>query len=333
MTPTKNQGCHDLSLSPNSLPQAGERDAGSLRESPIKLLHPDAPLLAGFVTHLKHERRLSPLTCENYQRDVEGLMALAQSTPLQQLQIQHIRRFVAVLHGRGLSGKTLARKLSAWRTLYRYLARDHGFIHNPCMGLKSPKHAKKLPAVLSPDRAAQLMVPNESTPLALRDAALLELFYSSGLRLAELTGLTIGAVDFAQAEVRVTGKGAKTRVVPVGQFALVALQKWLEVRQSFTPAEQQHIFVNRTGRPLTPRAVQLRVGHWAKKLGIGLHVHPHMLRHSFASHVLQSSGDLRAVQEMLGHANISTTQVYTHLDFQHLAKVYDQAHPRAKKKA
>ena len=186
--------------------------------------------------------------------------------------------------------------------------------------------------MLSPDSAARLVVPNETTPLAIRDAALLELFYSSGLRLAELTGLTINAIDFAQAEVRVTGKGAKTRVVPVGRFALEALQKWLALRQTFTPSEQQTIFVNRTGRPLTPRAVQLRVGYWAKKLGLGVHVHPHMLRHSFASHLLQSSGDLRAVQEMLGHANISSTQVYTHLDYQHLAKVYDQAHPRAKKK-
>ena len=299
----------------------------------IPSAHPDAPLLVGFVSHLAHERRLSPLTCENYQRDVENLLALAQDTPLSQLQIPHIRRIVSQLHARGLSGKSLARKLSAWRTLYRYLARDHGFTHNPCMGLKSPKHAKKLPSVLSPDGAARLVVPNETTPLAIRDAALLELFYSSGLRLAELTGLTINAIDFAQAEVRVTGKGAKTRVVPVGRFALEALQKWLALRQTFTPSEQQTIFVNRTGRPLTPRAVQLRVGYWAKKLGLGVHVHPHMLRHSFASHLLQSSGDLRAVQEMLGHANISSTQVYTHLDYQHLAKVYDQAHPRAKKKA
>jgi len=294
--------------------------------------HPDAHLLAGFLSHLAHERRLSPLTCENYQRDVEVLLALAQDTPLSQLQIHQMRRFVAQLHARGLSGKSLARKLSAWRTLYRYLARDHGFSANPCLGLKAPKHEKKLPDALSPDRAAQLMVPDESTPLAMRDAALLELFYSSGLRLAELTGLTIDAVDFAQAELRVTGKGAKTRVVPVGKFALDALQKWLTLRQTFTPPEQRRIFVGSTGRPLTPRAIQLRVGHWAKKLGLGVHVHPHMLRHSFASHLLQSSGDLRAVQEMLGHANISTTQVYTHLDFQHLAKVYDAAHPRAKKK-
>ena len=296
------------------------------------LAHPDAHLLAGFLSHLAHERRLSPLTCENYQRDVEVLLDLAQVEPLKQLQIQQIRRFVSQLHGRGLSGKTLARKLSAWRTLYRYLARDHGFTHNPCVGLKSPKHAKKLPNVLSPDSAVRLMTPNETTSLAVRDSALLELFYSSGLRLAELTGLKINAVDFAQAEVRVLGKGAKTRMVPVGKFALEALQKWLNLRQHFTPLDQPHIFVSRTGRPLTPRAVQLRVSHWAQKLGLGVHVHPHMLRHSFASHLLQSSGDLRAVQEMLGHTNISTTQVYAHLDFQHLAQVYDAAHPRAKKK-
>ncbi len=299
----------------------------------LPLTHPDAPLLAGFVSHLAHERRLSPLTCENYQRDVEALLALAQDTPLNQLQINQMRRFVAQLHGRGQSGKTLARKLSAWRTFYRYLARDHGFTLNPCMGLKAPKHAKKLPDALSPDSVARLVVPDEDSALAVRDAAILELFYSSGLRLAELTGLEIDAIDFAQGELRVTGKGAKTRIVPVGKFALDALQKWLTLRETFTPAEQQHIFVNRTGRPLTPRAIQLRVAYWAKKLGLGVHVHPHMLRHSFASHVLQSSGDLRAVQEMLGHANISTTQVYTHLDFQHLAQVYDQAHPRAKKKA
>ncbi len=294
--------------------------------------HPDASLLAGFLSHLAHERRLSPLTCENYQRDVLTLLDLAPALRLTELQIHQMRRFVALLHGRGLSGKTLARMLSAWRTLYRYLARDHGFTHNPCLGLKAPKHEKKLPAVLSPDIAAHLMVPDETTPLAIRDAAMLELFYSSGLRLAELTGLKVGDVDFHQAEVRVTGKGAKTRVVPVGKFALEALQKWLALRSEIAPLEQQHIFLNRTGRALTPRAVQLRVGHWAKKLGLGVHVHPHMLRHSFASHLLQSSGDLRAVQEMLGHANISTTQVYTHLDWQHLAKVYDAAHPRAKKK-
>ena len=294
--------------------------------------HPDASLLAGFLSHLAHERRLSPLTCENYQRDVLTLLDLAPALRLTELQIHQMRRFVALLHGRGLSGKTLARMLSAWRTLYRYLARDHGFIHNPCLGLKAPKHEKKLPAALSPDIAAHLVVPDETTPLAIRDAAMLELFYSSGLRLAELTGLKVGDVDFHQAEVRVTGKGAKTRVVPVGKFALEALQKWLTLRNEIAPLEEQHIFLNRTGRALTPRAVQLRVGHWAKKLGLGVHVHPHMLRHSFASHLLQSSGDLRAVQEMLGHANISTTQVYTHLDWQHLAKVYDAAHPRAKKK-
>jgi integrase/recombinase XerC len=294
--------------------------------------HPDASLLSGFISHLAHERRLSPLTCENYQRDVSTLLDLAQAAPLADLQIHQMRRFVAQLHGRGLSGKTLARMLSAWRTLYRYLARDHGYTHNPCLGLKAPKHEKKLPDALSPDAATRLAGTDDSGPLAVRDAAILELFYSSGLRLAELTGLKLGDVDFQQAELRVTGKGAKTRVVPVGHFALRALQKWLAQRAGIAQPEEPHLFLNRTGRPLSPRAVQLRVAYWAKKLGLDVHVHPHMLRHSFASHLLQSSGDLRAVQEMLGHANISTTQMYTHLDWQHLAKVYDAAHPRAKKK-
>ncbi len=295
-------------------------------------LHPDASLLSGFIAHLAHERRLSKLTCENYQRDVTTLLALAQNVRLNDLKINQVRRFVAQLHGRGLSGKTLARMLSAWRTLYRYLARDHGYTHNPCLGLKAPKHERKLPDALSPDAATRLVATDDFGPLAVRDAAMLELFYSSGLRLAELTGLRLGDVDFAQAELRVTGKGSKTRIVPVGQFALQALQKWLAQRAGIAQAGEPHFFLTRTGTPLSPRAVQLRVGYWAKKLGLDVHVHPHMLRHSFASHVLQSSGDLRAVQEMLGHANISTTQMYTHLDWQHLAKVYDAAHPRAKKK-
>jgi integrase/recombinase XerC len=293
----------------------------------------EAPRLAGFLSHLAHERRLSPLTVESYQRDVAALLELAGSTPLDQLSIHHIRRFVAQLHGRGLGGKSLARRLSAWRTFYRYLARDHGFSVNPCDGLKAPKSDKKLPDALSPDAAARLMRVDEDSIVALRDQAMLELFYSSGLRLGELVGLQVQDVDFDNQEVRVTGKGSKTRVVPVGAFAVQALQAWLAVRAQHAAPESNALFVNRRGRPISPRTVQARVDHWAKKLGLGQHVHPHMLRHSFASHVLQSSGDLRAVQEMLGHANISTTQVYTHLDWQHLAKVYDAAHPRAKKKA
>ncbi len=293
----------------------------------------EPPYLAGFLAHLAHERRLSPLTAENYRRDVRALLDLAGATPLDQLSIHHVRRFVAQLHGRGLGGKSLARMLSAWRTFYRYLARDHGFTLNPCDGLKAPKSEKKLPEALSPDRATQLMRVDEDSVLAVRDQAILELFYSSGLRLSELVGLQLQDVDFANQEVRVTGKGAKTRVVPVGSFALQALQAWLGVRGQMAAPDVRALFVNKQGKALSPRTVQYRVDHWAKKLGLGVHVHPHMLRHSFASHVLQSSGDLRAVQEMLGHANISTTQVYTHLDWQHLAKVYDAAHPRAKKKS
>ena len=276
---------------------------------------------------------MSPLTVENYRRDVLNLIELAGKTPLDQLSIHHIRRFVAQLHGRGLGGKSLARMLSAWRTFYRYLARDHQFTQNPCEGLKPPKSEKKLPDALSPDAAAQLMKVDEDTPMALRDQAMLELFYSSGLRLSELLGLQVHDVDFGNQEVRVTGKGSKTRIVPVGAFAVQALQAWLAVRGQHAAPESTALFVNQRGKPISPRTVQSRVDYWAKKLGLGVHVHPHMLRHSFASHVLQSSGDLRAVQEMLGHANISTTQVYTHLDWQHLAKVYDAAHPRAKKKA
>ena len=294
---------------------------------------PETPALAAFLSHLANERRLSAHSVAAYRRDVETLLALAGDTPLAKLSVHHIRRFLGVLHARGLSGRSLARMLSAWRTFYRWLARERGLPHNPCQGLRAPKAEKKLPAALSPDAAARLMEVEGDDPLAWRDRAMLELFYSSGLRLSELTALAVGDVDLAAGEARVTGKGAKTRVVPVGRHALAALRAWLAVRDRWAAPGASALFVSRRGDPLTPRAVQLRLEHWAKRLGLGQHVHPHMLRHSFASHVLQSSGDLRAVQEMLGHANIATTQVYTHLDWQHLAKVYDAAHPRAKKKA
>ncbi|MEO1767356.1 tyrosine recombinase XerC [Thiobacter aerophilum] len=290
-----------------------------------------ASLLAGFLSHLAHERRLSPHTVAAYGRDVRLLIEKAGSVPLDGLSVHHIRRFLGQLSASGLSGKSAARILSAWRTFFRWLARDHGFGCNPCDGLRAPKAEKKLPAALSPDRAGRLMQVEGDTPLALRDQALLELLYSSGLRLSELTGLAVQDVDFQSGEVRVTGKGAKTRVVPVGRFALEALRRWLAVRAQWAASDVAALFVSRRGRPMSPRTVQLRVEYWAKRLGLGQHVHPHMLRHSFASHLLQSSGDLRAVQEMLGHANISTTQVYTHLDWQHLAKVYDATHPRARK--
>lgn len=289
--------------------------------------------LDGFLNHLRQERRLSPHTVEAYGRDVRALLDLARHVaPLEQIETHQARRMAGQLHARGLDGRSIARMLSAWRSFYRYLARDHRFTVNPFQGIRAPKSAKTLPKALSPDEAGKLMEIPPDDALAVRDRAMLELFYSSGLRLSELTGLRLGQVGFADQTVRVTGKGGKTRVVPVGSWALEALSAWLPVRATLARADQQALFVNRAGRPLGPRGVQRRLQRRAAQQGLSQPVHPHMLRHSFASHVLQSSGDLRAVQEMLGHASISTTQVYTHLDFQTLAKVYDAAHPRARKK-
>jgi integrase/recombinase XerC len=288
--------------------------------------------LRGYLTHLATERRLSPHTCAAYERDVRSLLALAGDTPLGKLGVHHIRRFAARLHGQGLDGRSIARRLSAWRGFYGYLARDHGFRLNPCLGLRAPRSAKRLPDALSPDQVARLMELPAGAPLALRDRAMFELFYSSGLRLAELTGLRCEDVDFRDGTVRVTGKGSKTRVVPLGSHAVRALQAWLERRGALAKPGETALFLNRGGTRLGPRAVQERLRAWSLRQGLAAKVHPHMLRHSFASHLLQSSGDLRAVQEMLGHSSISTTQVYTHLDFQHLAKVYDAAHPRAKRR-
>ena len=289
--------------------------------------------LHGFLDHLRNERRYSPLTAENYSRDICRLFKLAGVTPLNELKNHQIRRFIAQLHGSGLGGKSLARMLSAWRTFYFYLIRDHQFKDNPCIGLRAPKSARNLPHALSPDEAVRLMeLPTAGDILAVRDKAMFELFYSSGLRLAELVSLDPAALDFADAAVRVIGKGAKTRIVPLGSYAISALQAWLALRGQLAKQDEMALFVNRNGSRIGARAVQLRMSGWGIKQGITSGVHPHLLRHSFASHVLQSSGDLRAVQEMLGHTSISTTQVYTHLDFQYLSKIYDAAHPRAKKK-
>jgi integrase/recombinase XerC len=289
--------------------------------------------LDGFLAHLAQERRLSPHTVEAYGRDVRTLIELAtHAAPLAQIQAHHARRLAAQLHARGLDGKSIARMLSAWRAFYRYLARDHGFAANPFQGVRAPRSAKTLPKALSPDEAGKLLDIAPDDDLAVRDRAMFELAYSSGLRLAELIGLRLGDVSFADQTVRVTGKGSKTRVVPVGRHALEALTAWLPVRATLAAPEQQALFLNRLGRPLGARAVQRRLRRHGMTQGLDQPVHPHMLRHSFASHVLQSSGDLRAVQEMLGHASISTTQVYTHLDFQYLAKIYDAAHPRARRK-
>jgi integrase/recombinase XerC len=289
--------------------------------------------VADFLSHLLRERRLSRNTAAGYAHDVRMLMELAPDTALQDLQIHQIRRFVAQLHARGLGGKSLGRLLSAWRGFFNFLARDHGVTRNPCTGVRPPKSPKALPRALSPDEATRLVAITQDDPLAVRDRAMFELLYSSGLRLSELISLAPGDVSFADATVRVTGKGNKTRVVPVGSHALQALEAWLAVRKVLPRAGESALFLNRRGAAISARSVQSRLKTWGIRQGLPGHVHPHMLRHSFASHVLQSSGDLRAVQEMLGHASISTTQVYTHLDFQYLARVYDQTHPRAKRRS
>ncbi len=292
-------------------------------------------LIAKYLEFLSFERRLSPLTCKNYSRDLTQLVQLSDQLNLNELQNTHIRRFVAGLHGKGLGGKSIARLLSCWRGFFNFLIQQHGYLQNPVLGLRAPKSAQTLPYALSIEQTIKLVDIKENDLLSVRDHAILELFYSSGLRLSELVNLNIGALDFTEGTITVTGKGNKTRIVPLGEFAIKAIQQWLSMRPddaSFDGNPQDKaVFVGKQGKRLTPRNVQYRIKEWAIKQNIHTSVHPHMLRHSFASHVLQSSGDLRAVQEMLGHANISTTQVYTHLDFQHLSKVYDNAHPRAKK--
>jgi len=287
-------------------------------------------LLAAYTQHLATQ---PARTREAYLRDVGVLRALAGEAALTALPPAMLRRFLAALHARGLSGRSLARVLSGWRAFYRFaLERDPALKDDPCAGLKAPKSARRLPAALSPDEAVRLVTIEGDDPLSIRDRALFELAYSSGLRLSELSGLDVGSVDLTTGEVRVWGKGSKERIVPVGAAAREAIRVWLEVRGGLVVRDAGAMFVSRSGRRIAPRAIEKRLADWAIKRGLGRHVYPHMLRHSFASHLLQSSGDLRAVQEMLGHASIASTQVYTHLDFQYLAKIYDQAHPRARKK-
>lgn len=294
-----------------------------------------ATAVEAYLSELSEQRRQSPHTVSNYRRDLVRLLGLAGDTPLGQLQVHHIRRYIAQLHGQGLSGRTLARLLSAWRGFFKWLGRGDVVRANPCEGVRSPRSPKHLPNALSVDEAARLLESDdESDPvLAARDTAMFELFYSSGLRLAELAALDCSALDSAlnEGEIRVLGKRSKARIVPVGGKAREALAAWSAVRDSLAGEAEPALFVGQRGGRISHRMIQLRLARRAVQLGLPRHVHPHMLRHSFASHVLQSSGDLRAVQEMLGHASIASTQVYTHLDFQHLAKVYDSAHPRAKR--
>ena len=291
-----------------------------------------------FLTELALQRRASPHTLDAYRRDLARLTALAAGTDLPALKTPQLRRGLMALHAQELAPRSIARTLSAWRSYYAWLARRGAIALNPADGLRAPKRPRTLPKALGIDQAAALLdTPADdptNEPLSARDAAMFELFYSSGLRLSELVSLDWpGGLDLASGEVTVIGKRQKTRTVPVGDKARMALDAWLALRPQLAKDDAQPaLFLGRNGTRLTPRQVQGRLARWAQRQGVGVHVHPHMLRHSFASHVLQSSGDLRAVQEMLGHASIAATQIYTHLDFQHLAKIYDSAHPRAKSK-
>lgn len=288
-----------------------------------------------FIHHLGYERRLSELTCKHYRRDLEALLAFCAEIGVDRwrdLDSEHFRAFSATSFRRGLSARSIQRRLSAARTFFRYLLREKHVKTNPVASISAPRSGKRLPGNLDADRMARLLdIPGDG-PIVDRDRAILELLYSSGLRLAELVDLDCNDIDMQDATVRVTGKGNKDRIVPVGSHALKALTLWHRSRREFAPADESALFVSNRGTRLSRRSVQARVTHWAKRQGIDTNVSPHLFRHSFATHLLESSHDLRGVQELLGHANISTTQVYTHLDFQHLAQIYDRTHPRARKK-
>ncbi|MEZ5514912.1 MAG: tyrosine recombinase XerC [Steroidobacteraceae bacterium] len=288
-----------------------------------------------FLAHLTSERRLSSHTRTNYSRDLAALVHYCQSLGIgawRALDGQHIRQFAARSHAGGLAPRSVQRRLSAARTFFHYLIREGALSSNPAVDIRAPKAAKRLPNTLDVDQIVQLLAIPTDDALAVRDRAMMELFYSSGLRLAELVGLDSVDIDLADRTVRVLGKGAKTRIVPIGRVACAALTAWRSERGALAALDEPALFVGRGGRRIGARAVQQRVRYWARRRGLPQRVHPHLFRHSFATHLLESSRDLRGVQELLGHADIATTQVYTHLDFQHLARIYDAAHPRARKK-
>lgn len=287
-----------------------------------------------FLHHLLTERRLAANTRKHYRRDLEELLAWCEQagfTDWQRLDTHAVRQYAAHCHRRGLAGRSIQRRLSALRTFYNFLLREHAADNNPGLDVSAPRAGQHLPDTLNVDDITRLLGTGPGDALAVRDLAMLELLYSSGLRLSELVSLDLADVDFDERMVRVTGKGAKTRVVPVGSRAISALRAWLPLRERQRVEGETAMFTGRSGRRLSTRAVQQRVKLQARRQGVPGDIHPHTLRHSFASHLLESSGDLRAVQELLGHADISTTQIYTHLDFQHLAQVYDKSHPRARK--
>ena len=291
--------------------------------------------LENYLKHLRTERRLSPHTASNYARDLRALaefMERGNLADFHKVDSQHVRVFAARSHAGGLSPRSVQRRLSAVRGFFNYLLRERLVASNPALDIRAPKAARRLPGTLDVDQLNQLLdIPAEDA-LAVRDKAIMELFYSSGLRLDELVGLDVSQLDLPDRTVRVLGKGRKTRVVPVGRKAIEALGAWLRDRATLANVDDPALFVGRNGSRLKHRAVQLRIAYWARRKGLPSHVHPHLFRHSFATHLLESSKDLRGVQELLGHADIATTQIYTHLDFAHLARTYDASHPRAKRK-
>jgi integrase/recombinase XerC len=299
--------------------------------------------VARFRRYMGSERRLSAHTDSNYARDLAALVKYCDRAKLGEwsaLDSQHIRMFAAHSHAGGLSPRSVQRRLSAVRSFYEFLLRENaadasprsGVTRNPAHDIRAPKAAKRLPETLDPDQMARLLEVPPGDTFVMRDRAIMELFYSSGLRLAELVGLNLADLDLKDRMVDVMGKGRKGRRVPVGSIAAEVLTKWLRERAAVAKPEETALFVGRGGKRLGPRAIQTRVAHWARRQGLGVHVYPHLFRHSFATHLLESSRELRGVQELLGHADISTTQVYTHLDFQHLARIYESSHPRARKK-
>jgi integrase/recombinase XerC len=300
-----------------------------------------------FLAHLAQERRMSGHTVAAYRRDLHTMIRFCERRKLTRwdaLDNSQVRAFAAAEHAGGMAPRSIQRRLSALRSFYEFLLREGAVARNPAQDVRAPKTKKRLPHTLDVDQMARLLDFRVDDSLSSRDKAIMELFYSSGLRLSELVGLDLSAIDLKDRTVRVLGKGNKARIVPIGRHAIGALNKWLVQRAGLLKqrpdissrragAPASPLFVGRTGRQLSVRAVQLRVDTWARRQGLALHVHPHMFRHSFATHLLESSSDLRGVQELLGHADISSTQIYTHLDFAHLASVYDAAHPRARRRS
>lgn len=301
---------------------------------------PAAPLpfteqLAAFYSYMRSEKQFSPHTQSNYARDLEKFQIFCEQkslADLQTLNMNHVRTAVAHLHREGLGGKSLQRWLSSLRSFFQFCIKHGWMKNNIADGISAPKSPKKLPKTLDADQAAQFVQVEGDEFINRRDRALVELIYSSGLRLAEVVSLDLVDIDWSDAMLTVTGKGKKTRMLPIGSYALSAIKDWLVERKVYTQDSEQALFITQRGGRISHRAVQVRMQQLSSLQGMDNPVHPHMLRHSFASHMLESSGDLRLVQELLGHSNISTTQIYTHLDFQHLAKVYDKAHPRAARK-